>query len=80
MELLFGVNQPNISLSVSVNGFLPLHEYSGTGAMGDVLVQDKGHFGGKPPLSCTKTFHMALLPVSSFSELESLLRISSCVT
>jgi len=70
MERLFGVNQPNISLSVPVNGFLPLNEYSSTSAMGDVLVQDKGHFGGKPPLSCTKTFPMALLQVSCFSDLE----------
>ena len=29
--------------------------------MGDVFVQDRGHFGGKPPLSCTKTSPMALV-------------------
>jgi len=37
---------------------------TGTGAIGDAFVQNWDYFGGKPPMSRTKTFPMALVLVN----------------
>ena len=42
------------------------YECYGTTAMGDAFAQDRNHFGGRPPLSSTKTFPMALVPCLHF--------------